>query len=60
MNKKIVLRKWIEYLLIIINIICVCLIAGDCDSMLLFILKGVISIIVIFFNSIILDTYGRL
>lgn len=59
MNKKVVLRKWLEYTLIIVNMFCIFILAGDCESWSLFIWKTIIAMIILTFNTTILEIYAR-
>lgn len=59
MNKKVVLRKWLEYTLIIVNIFCIIILASECKDMTLFISKGIISMIIFLFNGVILEVYTK-
>lgn len=57
-NKK--LRPWIVNLLIIINFLSVCLLCGECDNFVLFIIKMIACLIIFIFNSYMLYFYGGL
>lgn len=59
-NKKIVLKKWLESVLIIINFIMFVIFASDMNDTNLFIISHVSALIVFMFNSFILYKYGRL
>lgn len=54
------LRPWVVNLLIIFNFISVCLLAGDCESDRLFIIKTIACLSVFMFNSYTLYKLGGL
>lgn len=58
MKKK--LKPWVVNLLIIINFIMVCLICGECDNFVLFVIKMIACLIIFIFNSYMLYFYGGL
>ena len=54
------LKKWVINLLIIITFVAAIIGVSECDSNKLFIIKTIVSIIVISFNGLILYKYGRI
>lgn len=56
--KKIRLRKWFKYYLIIINCFLILILAGDTENFLLFTLKNIIGIILFIFNHCLLAKYS--
>ena len=57
--KKVVLKKWVEYVLIIINLIALILIGSDSNNIGTFILIHFTALVVFMGSSLMLIKYGR-
>ena len=58
--KKIRLRKWFKYLLIVITLFLLIIVISDATSIKRAILKDVLCLPIIFINSYVLSVYGCL
>lgn len=58
--KKLYFKKWVEYSLIIINILLYASLAGDTDNIFIFIASKLIASVLFAFNYKLLEKYGRL
>lgn len=58
--KKLKLKKWVEDLLIIVQVIIIILMAGDCESTLYFVISKLILMIVFLIDHSILSKYTDL
>ena len=58
-NKKLVLKKWITFVLALINVICFVIMASDVDSLKVFVITHCIACLIFAFNSMLLIKYGR-
>ena len=58
--KKVRLRKWIKYYLIIVNCFLILVLAGDMENIVAFTIKNVIGITLFLFNNYILFKYSDL
>lgn len=54
------LRKWAVKVLVIINILALCIMASECDSLSLFMVSHLGACSVFAINSMILKKYGRI
>ena len=59
MKKRVVMKKWVEYLLLGLFIIALILGASDCESLLTFITTHIISLIMLVFIALMFVFYGR-
>ena len=57
--KKLVLKKWITFVLALINIVCFVIMASDVDSLKVFVITHCIACLIFAFNSMLLIKYGR-
>lgn len=57
--KKLVLRKWVAYLLIAINVLAFIVIASDVDDLKLFVVSHLVAGIVFACNSMLIIKYAR-
>lgn len=59
MEKKIVLKKWVEVVLEVIFFICLLICGSECDNMKIFLISHLGAGIIMFIIGIILLKYGR-
>jgi len=57
--KKYRLRKWVEYLLILIAFFSFCIMGSECDDMLIFDISHIIALTIFAISMGILNEYGR-
>lgn len=57
--KKLIFKKWVEYVLIIILLFCIMFISAECISFKAFIISKIICILVIIVIGLLLKKYGR-
>ena len=53
-------KPWVIALLTIVNICCVFIAAGECENDKVFLIKTIVCILILIFNSISLYLYGGL
>lgn len=58
--KKIYLKKWVEVVIVFIQVILFMILAGDCDDLKIFIVSKIIALIIFVINSKMLFKYSRL
>ena len=58
--KKIYLKKWVEVVIVFIQVILFMILAGDCDDLKIFIVSKIIVLIIFFVNHLILVKYTKL
>lgn len=58
--KKLRLRKWIKYYLIIVNCFLILVLVGDMENIIAFTIKNIIGIVLFLFNNYILFKYSDL
>lgn len=54
------LKKWVVKALVIINILALCIMASECDSLSLFMVSHITALGIFALNSKILKKYGRI
>jgi len=54
------LRKWVVKTLVIINILTLCIMASECNSLSLFMVSHITALGIFAINSMILKKYGRI
>lgn len=59
MEKKLVFKKWVEYLLIIISLLAFFILGADSEDLKFFIVSKLICITIIGVNTELLLKYGR-
>ena len=57
--KKFRLRKWVEYLLVVVAFLSFCIMGSECDDMMIFVISHIIATIIFVTSSSILISYGR-
>lgn len=58
--KKTIVKDWVAYSLLAVNILLIMVMAGDCESMYWFILSKIGAGILFILNSIVIIKYSRL
>lgn len=58
--KRIKIKEWVKYILILINFIYVMLLSGDCENFIIFTISKVILLGAFLFNNYILYKYSDL
>ena len=58
--KKIYLKKWVEVVIVFIQVILFMTLAGDCDNITTFIISKLIILILIYVNHIIIKKYTKI
>lgn len=58
--KKIYLKKWVEVVIVFIQVILFMTLAGDCDNITTFIVSKLIILILIYVNHIIIKKYTKI
>lgn len=58
--KKLKFKKWVTNLLIIIALISVLVVSGECEKDTLFLLKGIVGSFVFYGCNLLLIKYGRI
>lgn len=58
--KKRYLKKWVEYILLIIQFMLILIIGGESDNLSVFIISKLIALILLFLNHLILVKYTKL
>lgn len=58
--KKIYLKKWVEDVIVFIQVILFMILAGDCDNIKTFIISKLIILILIYVNHIIIKKYTKI
>ena len=59
MKKRIVLKKWVENLLLIIMVLAVLVIASDCISTGVFLISHAIAVVILVGSARVIEKYGR-
>lgn len=60
MRKKVVLKKWIEYILLTIQFMLILIIGGESDNLSIFTISKLIALTLLFLNHLILVKYTKL
>ena len=59
-DRKEYLKKWVEVVIVFIQVILFMILAGDCDDLKIFIVSKIIVLIIFFVNHLILVKYTKL
>lgn len=59
-DRKEYLKKWVEVVIVFIQVILFMILAGDCDDLKIFIVSKIIALIIFVINSKMLFKYSRL
>lgn len=59
MKKRLVLKKWVENIILVIMALALAIVSGECDKMSTFIITHVIALIIFAGSSAVLIKYGR-
>lgn len=57
--KKFRLRKWVEYLLVVVAFLSFCVMGSECDDTMIFIVSHLIATITFGISLTIISEYGR-
>jgi len=57
--KKFRLRKWVEYLLVVVAFLSLCVMGSECDDMMIFIVSHLIATLIFVVSSSILIKYSE-
>ena len=60
MRKKVVLKKWVEYILLTIQFMLILIIGGESDNLSVFTISKLIALTLLFLNHLILVKYTKL
>lgn len=60
MKKKVILKKWVEYILLIIQFILILILGAESDNFTIFLISKLIALAIFFVNHLILVKYTRL
>ena len=60
MKKKVIFKKWVEYILLSIQFILILTLGAECDNFIIFSLSKVISLLLFYMNHKIIVKYTRL
>lgn len=58
--KIIYLKRWVEVVIIFIQVFMVMILASECDDLKIFIISKIIALLIFMFNHFILYKYSRL
>ena len=58
--KRTIVKDWVAYTLVVINILLLMFMAGDCEDMTIFVVSKIIALVLFVFNSFIIVKYSRL
>lgn len=58
--KKLVFKKWVDYLMVVIQFILFLILAGEVDNMKVFVISKLIAMIIFIFNHMLMVKYSRL
>lgn len=59
-DRKEYLKKWVEVVIVFIQVILFMILAGDCDDLKIFIASKIIALVIFFVNHLILVKYTKL
>ena len=60
MKKKVILKKWTQYILLSIQFILILILGAECDNFTIFTLSKVIALLLFYINHKIIIKYTRL
>lgn len=60
MRKKVVLKKWVEYILLTIQFMLILIIGAESDNFIIFLISKLIALVIFFVNHLILVKYTKL
>ena len=60
MKKKVILKKWTQYILLSIQFMLILIIGGESDNLSVFIISKLIALTLLFLNHLILVKYTKL
>ena len=60
MKKKVILKKWVEYILLSIQFMLILTLGAECDNFIIFALSKVIALLLFYMNHKIIIKYTRL
>lgn len=60
MKKKVVLKKWVEYILLTIQFMLILILGAESDNFTIFLTSKLISLAIFFVNHLILIKYTKL
>lgn len=58
--KRIVLKKWVEVVIIFIQVLLIMIMASESDDLKVFVISKLIALVIFVINSLILFKYSRL
>ena len=59
MKKRLVLKKWVENIILVIMALALVIVSGECDKMSTFIITHAIALIIFVASAFIINKYGR-
>lgn len=60
MKKKVVLKKWVEYVLLTIQFMLILILGAESDNFIIFLISKLIALVIFFVNHLILVKYTKL
>lgn len=57
--RKLVFKKWVTYLLVVINLLAVLIMASDCKNISTFIIVHLVALIIFVINSMLLIKHSK-
>ena len=60
MKKKVIFKKWVEYILLSIQFMLILIIGGESDNLSIFTISKLIALTLLFLNHLILVKYTKL
>lgn len=60
MKKKVVLKKWVEYILLTIQFMLILILGAESDNFIIFLISKLIALVIFFVNHLILVKYTKL
>lgn len=57
--RKLVFKKWVTYLLVVINLLAVLIMASDCENISTFIIVHLVALIIFVINSMLLIKHSK-
>lgn len=60
MKKRVVLKKWVEYILLTIQFMLILILGAESDNFMIFLISKLIALVIFFVNHLILVKYTKL
>ena len=60
MKKKVILKKWVEYLILSVQFILILILGAESDNFIILVLSKIIALLILYMNHKILVKYTRL